>query len=97
MYASGRASIAICDRCSFKFPYQDLRADGNSPGLRVCEDCRDPKNPWRDPPIQPDAITLKFPRPDIPLTAGNVQYPDLTNVTPANSVPPNYNSYPTTE
>lgn len=65
--ASGRASIAICDRCNFKYPYQELRADGNSPGLRVCECCRDPKDPWRLPPTQPDAIALKFPRPDTPI------------------------------
>lgn len=62
-----------------------LRADGNSPGLRVCQDCFDPKNPWRLPPIQPDAIILKFPRPDTPLDAG-VPYSDITN--PVNPVPP---------
>lgn len=70
MLASGRASIAICDRCNFKYDYQVLRADGNSPGLRVCPDCRDPKNPWRLPPLRPDAIALRFPRPDTPLVVG---------------------------
>ncbi len=69
--ASGRASIAICDRCCFKFSYETLRADGNSPGLRVCPSCWDPKDPWRLPPIQPDAIALKYPRPDTPLVAGD--------------------------
>lgn len=69
--ASGYASIAICDRCNFKFPYMELRADGNSPGLRVCESCWDPKDPWRLPPIQPDAIALKYPRPDTPLAPGD--------------------------
>lgn len=70
MWASGNASIAICDRCNRKRPYRCLRADGNSPGLRVCSDsdCWDPKNPWRLSPIQPDAITLRYPRPDVPLT-----------------------------
>lgn len=63
-----------------------LRADGNSPGLRVCLDCWDPKNPWRLPPIKPDAITLKFPRPDVPLIAGDILYPDYTN--PVNPIPP---------
>lgn len=76
--ASGRASIAICDRCNFKYPYQDLRADGNSPGLRVCQTCWDPKNPWNLPPIQPDPISLKYPRPDTPLIAGDTSYPDIT-------------------
>jgi hypothetical protein len=80
MWSSGEASIAICDRCNFKFKYMELRADGNSPGLRVCADCWDPKNPWRDPPIQPDPITLRFPRPDtyIGTTGQNLTYYDLT-------------------
>lgn len=73
MLARGDASIAICDRCNRKRPYQILIADGNSPGLRVCSDsdCRDPKDPWRLPPIQPDAIALKYPRPDTPLVPGD--------------------------
>ena len=68
--ASGNVAIAICDRCNLRRPYQALVADGNSPGLRVCgdRDCLDPMNPWRLPPIAPDAISLKFPRPDTPLT-----------------------------
>ncbi len=65
--ASGRASIAICDRCCCKYDYQTLRADGNSPGLRVCPSCWDPKDPWRLAPARPDAIALKFPRPDTPI------------------------------
>ena len=69
--APGNASIAICDRCNFKYPYRELRADGNSPGLRVCEECRDPINPWRLPPLIPDAIALRYPRPDTPLVQGD--------------------------
>lgn len=74
--ASGRASIAICDRCCFKYPYQVLRADGNTPGLRVCPECRDPKDPWRLPPAKPDAISLKYPRPDTPLWPSQPNIPD---------------------
>jgi hypothetical protein len=71
--ASGRASIAICDRCQCKRPYMMLREDGNTKGLRVCSDrdCWDPKNPWRLKPLQPDAIALKYPRPDTPLVPGD--------------------------
>lgn len=86
MYASGRVAIAICDRCNFKKKYTELSADGNSPGLRVCASCKDPKNPWRENPISPDAITLRFPRPDTPLPGG-IPYPDYTN--PSNPNPPN--------
>lgn len=88
MYSSGRAAIAVCDRCSRKRPWRALVPDGNSPGLRVCgdSDCWDEKNPWRLPPIVPDPITMRWSRPDIPLVAGDILYPDLT--TPINPQPP---------
>lgn len=71
--AQGFASIAICQRCCQKRPYMMLRADGNVPSLRVCSDrdCWDPKDPWRLPPMPPDAIALKYPRPDTPLVPGD--------------------------
>jgi hypothetical protein len=70
-FSDGRASIAICDRCCFKYNYIDLRDDGNIRGLFVCESCADPKDPWKLSPPKPDAITLKYPRPDTPLVAGD--------------------------
>lgn len=50
-----------------------LVPDHNTPGLRVCSDrdCLDEKDPWRLPAIQPDAIALRFPRPDTPLVPGD--------------------------
>jgi hypothetical protein len=45
----------------------ELRADGNSPGLRVCADDWDELDRWRLPPPPTDRITLEYPRPDIPL------------------------------
>lgn len=81
VFASGDISIAACDRCRRKFPYRELRPDGNSPGLRVCAEDWDNKDPWRLPPIQPDAFVLRFPRPDTALTvneqsqAGQPEYP----------------------
>jgi len=70
-YASGCLSNAICDRCRRKVPYRDLRPDGNSPGLMVCQDpgCWDPRDPWRLPPIQPDNIILRHPRPDTNISS----------------------------
>jgi len=62
--ASGKISIAVCDRCKMKLPYQELRADGNSPGLRVCRECRDDRDPYRLPARQPDPLALRFARPD---------------------------------
>jgi hypothetical protein len=68
MSATGKESIAICDRCRTKFPYQRLVADGNSPGLRVCPSCRDVKDPWRLPARKTEQVALSHPRPENPLT-----------------------------
>lgn len=63
-YANGRLSKAVCDRCHFKVLYQELRADGNAPALRVCRKCYDTIDPYRLPARQPDTFTLRMPRPD---------------------------------
>lgn len=59
--------IGICDRCKFKRPLDKLGPDGNTPGLRVCQDkdgCKDKYDPWRLPALQDDRINLPFVRPD---------------------------------
>lgn len=61
-------SVAICDRCRVKLPYDDLAPDRNIPGLRVCSPCSDQFDPWRLPARMSEQITLRFPRPDEPLT-----------------------------
>lgn len=68
LHPSHRAAIAVCDRCKFKMPYNDLMMDGDKPGLRVCLECRDVKDPWKLPRPREKPITLRFPRPDIDLT-----------------------------
>lgn len=60
-------AIGICDRCSRKFPLGELTSDPNFPGLRVCRADRDQFDPYRLPPRKPEDITLRFPRPDVPL------------------------------
>lgn len=64
------AAIAVCDRCRVKMPLNDLRADGNNPGLRVCKDCWDVMDPWRLAPRKTEDISLRFPRPETPVTDG---------------------------
>jgi hypothetical protein len=59
--------IGVCARCGCKMSLDDLMADGNSPGLRVCAADRDTLDPWRLPPKKADRITLTHPRPDLPL------------------------------
>lgn len=60
-------AIAICGRCSRKFPYDELMPDPNYPGLRVCKDDLDDYDPYRLPARQTEDISLRFPRPDTPL------------------------------
>ena len=46
-YASGKKSLARCDRCGFVEKYLDLKEEWN--GLRVCSECYEPKHPQLDP------------------------------------------------
>jgi len=63
-------SIAVCARCNTKIPYAELREDGNSPGLLVCQSpgCFDHFDPWRLPARKTEDITLRHPRPDTDLS-----------------------------
>ena len=66
--SSGSKSLAVCDRCHSKMPYQRLRSDGNSPGLRVCQDCWDVKSPYRLPARKTENVSIAKPRPDADLS-----------------------------
>lgn len=57
-------SVAICDRCRFKFPYVALKADRNNPALRVCDACNDEKDPYLQPPREQEKVNLRYPRPE---------------------------------
>ena len=69
----GNASLAIgiCGRCSRKFPLDDLHPDPNYPGLMTCDADRDEYDPYRLPARQTEDISLRFPRPDVPLDGGS--------------------------
>lgn len=60
--------LAICGRCSRKMSLDDLYSDPNAPGLMVCKADLDVLDPYRLPPRQTEDITLRFARPDVPLT-----------------------------
>lgn len=57
-------AIAICDRCQMKKAYDDLKPDLENHGMRVCDPCRDQPDPYKQPPRQPEIITLRYPRPE---------------------------------
>ena len=67
----GVLSIAVCDRCNRKVPYEELRPDPNFPGMRVCRDDVDQFDPWRLPALQTEVITLRHPRPDVSVALPN--------------------------
>lgn len=72
-------AIAICARCSVKYPRDDLRPDPNSPGLMCCPDgCIDEFDPYRLAPRGPDKIALEWARPDVTVLPG----PQLVPVYP---------------
>lgn len=56
--------IAICGRCSRKFPIHELSDDPNIPGLKVCKDDIDQFDPYRLPAREAENIVLPFVRPD---------------------------------
>lgn len=65
----GKVIPAICDRCHRKVPLSSLVADGDSPGLRVCESkCRDELDPYKLPARKTEDISLRYPRPEEPLS-----------------------------
>jgi hypothetical protein len=65
-------AIAVCDRCKMKRPHAVMRNDPNFPGLRVCnEGCADQLDPYRLPARKTERITIRFPRLDLPLDAGD--------------------------
>lgn len=62
----GRSTLAIgiCDRCKMKMSQEDLRADGDEPGLRVCCGCNDERDPYKLPARKAEKITVRYPRLD---------------------------------
>jgi hypothetical protein len=60
-------SVALCARCSRKFPSKELSPDPNYPGLMVCKADLDLYDPYRLPAPQTERINLDFVRPDVPL------------------------------
>lgn len=74
--SNSSCGIALCARCSRKFPVGDLREDPNVPGLMVCEADADEFDPYRLAPRAEDQINLMFVRPDLPVNtnpAGLIQ------------------------
>jgi hypothetical protein len=62
-YASGKYSLALCDYCGQRYPYNVLRL--NWKGFKVCPQDYEPKEPQLEPlRYRGDAQALQGPRPD---------------------------------
>ena len=62
-FASGKHSLAICDRCGMAYPYLSIKEEWN--GSRVCRECFETKHPQLDPPkVTADAEALRDAAPD---------------------------------
>jgi len=70
-FATGKYAKAVCCRCSFDYPYNDMIEE--RPGIWVCSNCNDGK--WNiqthplnfPPPISPDPMALEHARTNISL------------------------------
>ncbi len=68
-FASGKFSIAQCDRCGFRFKLTDLKKEiikTKKYDLKVCSQCWDPDQPQLQLGMYPvsDPIAVREPRPD---------------------------------
>ena len=68
-FASGRFSIAQCDRCGFRFKLIDLKKEiikTKKYDLKVCPQCWDPDQPQLQLGMYPvsDPQAVREPRPD---------------------------------
>lgn len=78
-YAKGEYAYGFCDRCSWRYPLNELKyevVNGVRSGSRVCPTCLDQDHPQRFlgrfPVNDPEA--LKDPRPDKELQASRSLY-----------------------
>jgi len=68
-FASGRHSIAMCDRCGFEYKLSELQEEvikTKNVNLLVCEECWDPDQPQLQLGMYPieDPQAVRNPRPD---------------------------------
>jgi len=81
-------SIAICARCKMKRAYTDIVEDGNIRGLRVCVyGCRDTLDPYRLPARKTENITVRYPRPDVPVNQVHNNLVIANNINLAITIP----------
>jgi hypothetical protein len=78
-FASGKNSIAECDRCGFRFKLTELKKEiikTKLYNLLVCPECWDPDQPQLQLGMYPvdDPQAVRNPRPDRSYTQSGVDY-----------------------
>ena len=75
-FARGKHSVALCDRCGQRYPYEKLKPqieNRRQNGMRVCPPCLDDDHPQLQLGSQKihDPQSLRNPRPDRTEPASN--------------------------
>jgi hypothetical protein len=91
VFARGKHSVALCDRCGQRYPYEKLKPqieNRRQNGMRVCPTCLDDDHPQLQLGSQKvyDPQALRFPRPDRVEPASTIaafleRYPHTAGVT----------------
>lgn len=89
-FASGKNSIAMCDRCGFQFKLTALRKEiikTKQVNILVCDACFDPDQPQLQLGMYPvdDPQGIRDPRPDLSYYQAGYSGLQITN-TPSSSV-----------
>ena len=84
-FASGRFSIAQCDRCGFRFKLIDLKKEiikTKKYDLKVCPQCWDPDQPQLQLGMYPvsDPQAVREPRPDTTYYSAGLNGLQLTDI-----------------
>jgi hypothetical protein len=89
-YASGKNSIAECDRCGFRYKLTELRKltiKTKQVSIKVCQTCWEPDQPQLSLGLYPvnDPQAVREPRPDVSYFQSGMSGLQLT-VTPSTAV-----------
>ena len=89
-YASGKHSIAECDRCGFRYKLKELRKltiKTKQVSIKVCQNCWEPDQPQLSLGLYPvnDPQAVREPRPDISYRQSGYNGLQLTE-TPGTSI-----------
>ena len=92
IYATGKHSWSLCDRCGLTFRYLSIKNEEGT-GFRVCAECDDgqynllthPQNRIGEWFQKPEKIALRYPRADVAFTTVGTSVSVWLSLTPYGS------------